>query len=199
MSIAKLTLIGFSNYDEHFFDGLTFPDGINKDDVVMNILLRGGEFEVLFANPEFMKGTFPMWSRKWAPTFEKWLAGIQAEYNPIENYDRHEYWKDTNNGSTTATDTTTATGGGTTTTDKAAYDSETYSHVDQVGQSTSSSSSSNAGSTASNTFEHSADIHGNIGVTTAAQMLEGHYAIAAWNLVEHITDIFLREYVIPVY
>lgn len=42
-------------------------------------------------------------------------------------------------------------------------------------------------------------IHGNIGVTTSQQMLQAELDIAAWNLYEHITDIFLEEFVIPIY
>lgn len=46
---------------------------------------------------------------------------------------------------------------------------------------------------------HNARIHGNIGVTTSQQMLESQLNIATWNLYEHITDIFLEEFIIPVY
>ena len=42
-------------------------------------------------------------------------------------------------------------------------------------------------------------IHGNIGVTTSQQMLEAELKIAEWNLYEHITDLFLEEFVIPIY
>lgn len=40
---------------------------------------------------------------------------------------------------------------------------------------------------------------GNIGVTTNAQMLEEHLSLVEWNLYEHITDLFLNEFVIPVF
>ena len=42
-------------------------------------------------------------------------------------------------------------------------------------------------------------IHGNIGVTTSQQMLQAELDIAQWNLYEHITDLFLSEFVIPIY
>jgi len=41
--------------------------------------------------------------------------------------------------------------------------------------------------------------HGNIGVTTSQQMLQSELDIVAWNIYEHITDLFLQEFVIPVY
>ena len=49
------------------------------------------------------------------------------------------------------------------------------------------------------TFEHHAHMRGNIGVTTSQQMLKDELDIARFNLIDNITDIFLREFVIPVY
>lgn len=51
----------------------------------------------------------------------------------------------------------------------------------------------------SNTQIHTSRIHGNIGVTTSSALLLEALSAAEWNLYEHITDIFLREFVIPVY
>ena len=42
-------------------------------------------------------------------------------------------------------------------------------------------------------------IHGNIGVTSSQELLESELRIAQWNLYEHITDLFLSEFVIPIY
>ena len=49
------------------------------------------------------------------------------------------------------------------------------------------------------TFTHEGRIHGNIGVTTSQQMLQAELDIAEWNIYEHITDLFLTEFVIPIY
>ena len=46
---------------------------------------------------------------------------------------------------------------------------------------------------------HNGRIHGNVGVTTSQQMLEAELSLAEWNLYEHITDLFLSEFVIPIY
>ena len=47
--------------------------------------------------------------------------------------------------------------------------------------------------------DHIAHIHGNIGVTTSQQMLQAELDIDMWNVYEHITDLFLNEFVIPIY
>ena len=42
-------------------------------------------------------------------------------------------------------------------------------------------------------------IHGNIGVTTSQQMLTQELELGYWNVYEKITELFLQEFVIPVY
>lgn len=100
MSLAKLTMIGFNNYLNKMYDGqtlfdlLTLPDGINKDDLVDNIMLQGGEFEVLYADPVFMREAVGSWGRKCYNTFLRWITAQSIAYNPLENYDRNELLTD---------------------------------------------------------------------------------------------------------
>lgn len=46
---------------------------------------------------------------------------------------------------------------------------------------------------------HTGRVYGNIGVTTSQQMLEAELKVRAWNIYEHITDLFLTEFVLPIY
>ena len=99
MSKAKITLIGFYNYmlsvNDDLFKNLHTPEGISKDLLVNNILLKGGEFEVLYAEPYFYQNMIGVWSDKWQRTMQKWINALSIEYNPLENYDRMEDWEDT--------------------------------------------------------------------------------------------------------
>ena len=98
MAIAKITMIGFYNYlahdNEDLFEFLTVPEGIDKDTLVNNILLRGGEFEVLYSDPNFFKNMIGVWSNKWQRTMQRWINALSIDYNPLENYDRMEDWED---------------------------------------------------------------------------------------------------------
>lgn len=97
MSSAKITLIGLTKFDNSLFDDLQLPDGIDKDLFVNSLLLKGGEFETLYPDPEFMRYSIAVWGRKWYRTFAEWLKGTQAEWNPIYNYDRFEESEDKDN------------------------------------------------------------------------------------------------------
>ena len=107
--MANMTLIGLYNYDNTLFDNLTLPEGINKDIAVNEILMRSGEFEVLYSNLEFNKYQIGKWSEKHYRTFEKWIRALNIEYEPLENYDRMEEWTDTNTGTQTVDNTGTQT------------------------------------------------------------------------------------------
>lgn len=98
MSIATQTLLGLYQIglqrDQNFFDKLTFPEGIDHDVAVTNILHQGGDFEVLYPSLDFMNDACEMFSTKWQRTFEKWLAVMSIDYDPLENYNRLEHWSE---------------------------------------------------------------------------------------------------------
>lgn len=328
MSSATLTLIGMYNWDNTLFDNMQLPDGIDKATLIDSILIRSGEFEVMYSDFDFMKYSIGAWSRKWYPTLERWIDALSIKYNPLENYDRQEEWTDKRdisgnesgkssgedsgsesrgqtsnengsegrteggseditegrteggseditgnrgeNGSESGTQnsttggSTTGTSGSTTTTNVSAYDGGgTYTPKEQLivsasdGTTTSGAVSDITSKLTSLTvsdisnkltsltvsgatnkltslivsamhantisinvsglhankrsdefsrdhktdddLEHKGRIHGNIGVTTSQQMLISELDLGYWNIYEKVTDIFLTEFVIPVY
>lgn len=336
MSSAKITLITFARYMQQFekdlFRELSVPAGIEKDVLVDNIFLRGGEFEVVYSDPDFMQYAIGSWSRKWYRTMEKWISALSIDYNPLENYDRYETFQDNANRSNNTnrtlnhqdqvvintkdlrtldtenkqiknlmddksieaetvstknlmdeetrnlkdketpntTDTTTYNHSTTTEEQVSAYDSSSYqpsklttlSNGVESGGETSKNTDS-ISRTGTDTFEHTGEdtfrhsgteidknigsditkytgtdtlqntgtdttnrtgtettghtgtindiggeesismhaghLHGNIGVTTSQQMLQEELDISKWNIYENITDLFLTEFVIPIY
>ena len=106
MSSAKFTLIGCNNYFNNLgvslWDNLIIPASLNKETLTDNILLRGGEFEVQYGSPDFIRFAIGSWSKKWAPTMQRWVDALAIEYNPLENYDRIEDWTDNTNRSDAA-------------------------------------------------------------------------------------------------
>ena len=223
MSWAKLTLTAFESYlnmsGKSLFDELELPEGINKDTLTDNIYLRAGEYEVLYSDPEFIRRAIPVWGRKWYKTFEKWITALNIKYEPLYNYDRHEEWTDeatggrSNNSSMESkTDRTLESSEESqdeVTNTRSAFDADSYQPHDRsesLGTISSGSSGSDettgTGSFEENTTDnsqHTGHLYGNIGVTTSQQMLKDELEIAKWNIYEHITDLFIEEFTIPVY
>lgn len=231
MSIAKITLTGqeiwLQKNNQSVFDLLNLPEGIEKNNVVDNIILECGEFETLYSDPYFMRSAVGVWSNKHYRTFEKWIAALNIEYNPLENYDRQEDWTDTGDENTKTKftdDTTTETNSSTTSEGSSnqngntedlvsAFDSSSYQesekhvidtdedHSDEVTSNTklTNDSEQNTEGEKDTIDKHTGRIHGNIGVTTSQQMLQSEIDIARFNIIQEITNLFMTELCICVY
>lgn len=219
MSKAKFTLIGtyqyYHNAGGDLFELMDLPTGINKDTLCSNILLQGGEFEVQHGNPQFIHNAIGIWSKAWKESFQRWVDALAIEYAPLENYDRMEHWTDEKDrtddydstGSSRSVGTLDNTTTDTTENTKSAYDSSTYQPYDKVESRTVSDTDStdqtnttiSSDTVINDDNEHNGRIHGNIGVTTSQQMLNQELDLGYWNLYQRITQLFLQEFVIPVY
>lgn len=203
MSSAKITMIGLYNDDNALFNEMIMPTGIDSDIVRDTILLRCGEFEVLYPDADFMKDAIKLWSQKWQRTFTRWVNALSVEYEPLNNYDRTESWTTSDKGSATSksNDVTAGVVKSTDTDRVSAYNSNTLVDDKQKAGDSSSSNTSNTRmeSETLNDQVRTGRAYGNIGVTTSQQMLQAELDVSAWNMYEHIADIFASEFIIPVY
>lgn len=218
MSIAKLTLIGLSNYDNSLFDNLRF-DNVDHDIMVNTILLNCGEFEVLYPNIETLKNMFTLFSNKWSRTVRKWVSALNTEYKPLENYDRYENFggseTEIENGNETVTNNgnTILSRIGTDSNDSenktSAFNEIDYQPnektITQINYGSSDKNDVNLSQTRTPNIKRTRNpnlenhIHGNIGVTTSQQMLESELNLQYWNLYNKISNLFMKEFCIMVY
>ena len=121
MSVYKTTIPGLESVaneeNKSLFDFLTVPEGMEKDDLVDNIIIQCGSYEALYSDIDFLRYAIGAWSRKNQRTWTKWQEALDLEYNPLENYDRNESWSDGHQGSksesSSETTTTSSTESGT--------------------------------------------------------------------------------------
>lgn len=204
---------------DSIFSLLQLPAGINKETVTNNILLESMDFEAVYTDPDFLRDAIYIWGKTNYHTFEKWYAAQQVKYDPLNNYDRYEEWTDkgTDNktsssgqtGKSDATNTELNTSNGTQDHYVNPYDTNQLTEDEQVknlttdninGTQVINSRIDTTGKEDGTTSgEHEGHMWGNIGVTTSQQMLQAEYDIAEWNLVQHITDMFLQKFCIMVY
>lgn len=199
MSLAKITTIGFEEYlqseNDSLFTDAVFPSSLDRDTIVNTILLRTDEFEVVYANPYFMKDAITSWAKSFYRTFEKWANAYFEDYKPLENYNRTETWKDKQN---TVNNTYAKSDiSGSTQNDISAYDASTFTPKDK--ETSSSSNTANGNSLMNNEQEHEGNVYGNIGVTTSQAMLEAEYEVSRFNIYEQIADLFIQKFCICVY
>ena len=169
----RMTLYGMYQYDPTLFDGVTLPEGMEKTLMVNQIIRQSGDLFPYYQVPPQVKTAITEWFTRRKDNFAKLWQGFTAEYNPIENYDRQEDSTETPN----ITHTLSNSGQDASTNEA---DVQGYNGTDYVPNSrtkSSGTSSTNGTDTESGTRTYTSRIHGNIGVTTSAQMLEGELAL----------------------
>lgn len=78
------------DYDGTIFDNMTLPDGIEINDVVNRILFKYGDTPLFSPNPAVIKFYIESWSKRHVALWERFKKAVETEYNPLDNYDRHE-------------------------------------------------------------------------------------------------------------
>lgn len=169
----RMTLYGMYQYDPTLFDGVTLPEGMDKTLMVNQIIRQSGDLFPYYQVPPEVKTAITEWFTRRKSNFAKLWQGFTAEYNPIENYDRHEDSTETPN--ITHTLVNSGEDASTNEADVQGYNATEY--VPNSRTKSNGTSSTNGTDTETGTRAYTSRIHGNIGVTTSAQMLEGELAL----------------------
>lgn len=95
-----LSVMGMYNQDAEILDAAHFllPEGVDRDTIIPLILAETAELEVLYPRPDTMKIVVKAWSYARLPSWERMLAALEEEYNPLHNYDRTEVETGSNTG-----------------------------------------------------------------------------------------------------
>lgn len=174
---ATLSIKGLYDYDPSLFDGMAWPDGVVAGDVLPELTIELAELEVIYPSTETMKAAITAWSKRRVSAWNRIAAALNAEYSPIENYDRYEDWNDKTNS-------------------KGGYLNKVagFNVAEQMQDQSSTNQSTSSGS------EHSGHIHGNIGVTMAQQMISAELDLRAkYDIVHIIISEFKQRFCLMVY
>ena len=202
--LSKLTLLGLHKYsDGDIWEDLEFPEGIDKETAINEILRQCSEFCLLYPDLDYIKPAITAWGRKWYFTFEKWITVINTEYEPLWNLDVHIDIDDDGSKSGDKSGNTSASTeiSGSNTHQNAAYDAEDFKNAEKdirSDESGSSGSSSEEWSEADQN-SHTEYRRGNQGITQSQQMLLAELDVRTWNIYQHIADIFANEFCITLY
>lgn len=212
---ASLSIIGLYNWDDNLFENMAYPAGFTTTDKEMtidNILSECGELEIMYPDWDYMHKAIEYWSSKELPTWQHVYDMAQLEYNPIENYDRYEERLEQENATDGRQRNTQSSSHG-----KGLTNNNNVNKVAGINTDTMSDQSSTAGNTVTDSngsgaiqeFDagHSARnnnlssrVHGNIGVTTVAQMMAGELeTYPKINIINYIVQAFKERFCLMVY
>ena len=179
MARSKVTIVGLYNYDDSLFDNMLLPDGIDRGNLIYNILERAGDFALLYPDFDFMKMMIGVWSKNCYVVITKLLRTTQVEYDPIENYNRRGEISRQASGQSNSNSKNAQT----------AFDSIEFRDTDRQ-ESAGTSAATEA------VTEH---LHGNIGVTTTQQMIEQERKVSTYNIYDVVTRDFINRFCIELY
>lgn len=182
---AMISIVAVYNYDNTIFDELELPEDADRETIIDKIMIDNAELSLVYTDPEAVKKLIGNWSKVHSGNWSRILEALEAEYSPIENYDRYEDFTDTGSSSTQQSTGTTRKVAGWNN-DSSLTPSE---GVDSSGSGSGSSTNRRTGHT-----------HGNIGVTTAMQMITEEVKLrSSVTLAEVISRSFKQNFCIMVY
>ena len=221
--MAMLSILALYNWDNTLFNDLNVPDGMDRNNVIDNILFECAELSLIYTDPAFMKRAIKQWSDKEQNVWAKLFATENFDYNPIWNVDGTVTEKETvERDRTNDIDRSTATAEAahdatsddvdqTTTDSVTGYNSTSWQdHTKSVINSDrdiTTDSTRNISGTDNVDEAESEDVErnletrrtGNIGVTTTQQMIREERDVALFNTIDFITNSFKKRFCVMVY
>ena len=214
--MARITLWGFYQYDKTLFDGIVLPNGIDKDNLIADIMRNSGDLYPYHQVLEYLKRNINFWFARRLFDFERMYEALRVDYSPIENYDRKEnISRDYENSgvdkaSTTLGSSTTSTNVGSNDNENkvSAYNESDYTNREKDTQTYNSTVTNTGSGTDTIQTEYGLKrkevedvrVHGNIGVTTSQQMIESEISLRAkYDIYKIISKEFEREFLVQIY
>ena len=209
---ASLSIAGLYSWDAQIFDLMVIPSGVNRQNLIDNILLECSELTVIYPDWGFMQKAIGAWSAKELEIWNKIYDLEHMDYNPIENYDRVEDEVENigNKGKTVNIGSNLSYGSSLDNTDTvnrvAGFNSNDLANQSQSEGTTLNSNKDggqSSGMSMADTEQsrsRGSRIHGNIGVTTTQQMMEQELNILPKvHIDDYIINSFKERFCIMVY
>lgn len=180
MNKINISIIGLYNYKPEIFEGLTLPEGIDKDVLINEILIKCGNLSLVYPDADFMQLAITNWATSEQDVWTRLYRAFTEDYNPIWNVD----------GITRENRTIDNTSNGTGVDSVKGFNSDTWAEHDK--------SDTDSTSNTEETYEQVKQ--GNIGVTKSQELLEAELEVRPkLNIYEYIANSFKKKFTIMIY
>lgn len=131
MSNYKATIPGIeasaNEKNKSIFSQMVIPEDLDRETLIDNIIIQCGTYEALYSDIDFLIVAIKTWSKKNLWMWNKWMELYDAEYDPLENYNRHEEYTDLHMGD--ASHSISRTGSNSVSTSGTTGNTHTYNNV----------------------------------------------------------------------
>ena len=195
---AKLSILGLYRWNKNIFQDMALPAEVDREVVTWQILEDCGELEILYSDPDYIQQSIKRWSEAMLPNWQKIVAALTAEYNPIWNKDgtireTFTYGTIEQSGSENGSGTNNER-------DKVAGFNSDTTHEREERSSDSASTTTTQSRQEAHTDTTERIEQGNIGVTESSDMVRHEVELRAeFNIYQIIADDFKHKYCLMVY
>lgn len=223
MGRANLSIIGMLAGQPDMLDDLQLPEDLDRETVLDAIKLETAELEMVYTNPAFMKQAIKAWSKRRLYAWTEIYKTTQYEYEPLWNKDatitdteeieRGQSIEGESAGNKTGTMSRTSSGtrGGSNLREVTGYNSaelatdskDTQQATDSL-QTSGTDGESSSGSTSEDLTENITRTRthretGNIGITSAMDLIRQQREIVDIDIAQIIAVEFKRQFCVMVY
>lgn len=199
MSLEKFTFWGICQFDPTILDAITLPAPLDREILIDEIMKRSGSLFVYHQQPEYLKRSISNWFKRNEFNFKKQIEALQAEFNPIENYDRYEDLTETPDieitNSTEYKNKANSSGEN----KVSAFNSSDYEPNNFNTSTADNNGDSSSTQKETGTRKHYNHIHGNIGTTQASDMIQNALDLYSFDLYTNIAERFEKEFLVQIY
>lgn len=199
MMQATLSVLGLYNWDSSIFDGFSLPDTIDAETLKTLIISETAELEVLYSEPTIFNMILRSWSKSRLADWKRVESALNAEYSPIENYNRTETHSDVYTRNLAESGESTSESTSADNAKKAAFNSDTLVNTDSTSGNTTGKDNHSTAYSGGDSRQITINAHGNIGVTTNQRMIAAELEIRRKNLYDIILNEFIDKFCLGVY
>ena len=196
---ATLSVLGLFNWDSSIFDGFYLPDTVDAETLRNLIFSETAELEVLYSNPTIFNLILRSWSKSRLEDWKRVESALNAEYSPIENYNRTETHSDVYTRNLTESGESTSESTSADTAKKAAFNADTLVNTDSTSGNATGKDNHSTAYSGGDSRQITINAHGNIGVTTNQRMIAAELEIRRKNLYDIILNEFIDKFCLGVY
>lgn len=191
-----INIIDLYGVDE-IFKGIELAKGIDRDTTINAILDECASYEPVYYDMPLLNNKIRVFFKKNYDVFKRLNDAFNAEYNPIENYDKNMETHNNVDTAGTHSESGTESNQNTDTNTVSAYDSNTFTNDNQTITNGTNSNSLSGKDNQNEKSDYTEHVHGNIGVTTSQQMLKSELDLRPeLNIYKVIANTFYDEFML---
>ena len=198
--MMRMTLQGFYEWDNHLFDDVVLPSGLDKDVLIRTIIRKSGDLYSYYQQPDRLKQNITDWFNvAMYEQFKRMYEVITVTYDPIHNFTRTKHDFEQNYGNVHSVASGETHRGDSQENLVNSFDSSTYKKDSKQEGKENANSSNDVTTDTSDALTIDSTESGNIGNIKTTDFIQDELRLRTYNLYNQIASMFEDEFLVQIY